>query len=273
MEGTRRWKKASFSAILWAVAAIMLSAAPGWAEDITEPIDGPVSASGEVNVYADITYGIFAEPGSTVNIYAGAVGDGVYYGITVSTDSSLPKVTVYGTNFAVTTGIIEDGSWTPGSSGGILTGEYENGDPLNSDDDINLMFYSDIPVYLVDTSGGGPIEVQIDIKPGSDPNPINPGSNGLIPVAILTTDEFDAAVVDPDTVTLAGREVAVRGKAEKLMARLEDIDEDGDLDLMLQVDTQSDGDVWTSGSVTLTGKTYDGQDIEGTDDVIIVPPE
>ncbi|MBA7481861.1 Tol-Pal system protein TolB [subsurface metagenome] len=116
------------------------------------------------------------------------------------------------------------------------------------------------------------IEVTIDIKPGSYPNAINPGSNGVIPVAILTTDDFDAADVDPGTVMLAGAEVAVRGKADKLMARLEDVDEDGDLDLLVQVETQSDGTLWATGSVTLTAKTYDGQDIEGEDDVIIVPP-
>lgn len=115
------------------------------------------------------------------------------------------------------------------------------------------------------------IEVTIDIKPGSYPNAINPGSNGVIPVAILTTDDFDAADVDPGTVMLAGAEVAVRGKADKLMARLEDVDEDGDLDLLVQVETQSDGTLWATGSVTLTAKTYDGQDIEGEDDVIIVP--
>ncbi|GAG49200.1 unnamed protein product, partial [marine sediment metagenome] len=34
------------------------------------------------------------------------------------------------------------------------------------------------------------IEVAIDIKPGSDPNPINPMSKGVIPVAILGSDTF-----------------------------------------------------------------------------------
>ena len=37
-----------------------------------------------------------------------------------------------------------------------------------------------------------PTEVEIDIKPGSWPNAINPGSNGVIPVAILSSPEFDA---------------------------------------------------------------------------------
>lgn len=45
-----------------------------------------------------------------------------------------------------------------------------------------------------------PEPVVIDIKPGSDPNAINPRSKGVIPVAILTTDTFDAQSVDPSTV-------------------------------------------------------------------------
>jgi hypothetical protein len=44
------------------------------------------------------------------------------------------------------------------------------------------------------------IEVTIDIKPGSDPNAINPSSRGVIPVAILTTESFDATTVSPITV-------------------------------------------------------------------------
>jgi len=42
-----------------------------------------------------------------------------------------------------------------------------------------------------------PLEVTIDIMPGSDKNPVNPTSRGVIPVAILTTEDFDAASVDP----------------------------------------------------------------------------
>jgi len=44
------------------------------------------------------------------------------------------------------------------------------------------------------------LPVEIDIKPGSYPNSINPNSNGVIPVAILTTPSFDATTVDPLSV-------------------------------------------------------------------------
>jgi hypothetical protein len=41
----------------------------------------------------------------------------------------------------------------------------------------------------------------IDIKPGSNVNPINVKNRGVIPVAILTTSSFDATTVDGSTVT------------------------------------------------------------------------
>ena len=53
---------------------------------------------------------------------------------------------------------------------------------------------------LLNTSLPTTITVAIDIKPGSFPNSINPKSRGVIPVAILTTDSFDATTVDSTTV-------------------------------------------------------------------------
>ena len=117
------------------------------------------------------------------------------------------------------------------------------------------------------------ITVEIDIKPGTEWNPLNVGSNGVIPVAILTTEDFDAATVDPGTVLLAGVTVAVRGKSEKAMAHLEDVDGDGDIDLLVQIDTDAFAQAWTGGEVELTGETFDGQSIEGSDFVLVVPAE
>ena len=48
------------------------------------------------------------------------------------------------------------------------------------------------------------VDIQIDIKPDDATNAINLGSNGNIPVAILSSASFDAQDVDPITVTLAG---------------------------------------------------------------------
>jgi hypothetical protein len=78
------------------------------------------------------------------------------------------------------------------------------------------------------------VTVEIDIKPGSYPNSINPKSRGVIPVAILTTEDFDAKEVDPSTVALEGVLAKERGKSGKY-GSLEDVDADGDLDLVVQI--------------------------------------
>jgi parallel beta-helix repeat protein len=118
------------------------------------------------------------------------------------------------------------------------------------------------------------LEVDIDIKPGSYPNAINLGSYGLIPVAILSSEEFDATTVNPETVELAGAGVAVRGKSNKYMAHEEDVDGDGLVDLVTQVATENlDPGQFQDGSAVVTGATYEGQQITGTDEITIVPPE
>ncbi len=43
----------------------------------------------------------------------------------------------------------------------------------------------------------------LDIKPGSCPNPVNPNSQGVVPVAILGCPDFDVTMIDPDSLTLA----------------------------------------------------------------------
>lgn len=116
--------------------------------------------------------------------------------------------------------------------------------------------------YSIGYATAGPLEVAIDIKPGSDPNSINLKSKGVVPVAVLTTGDFDASSVDPDTVEFAG--------AVPLRWTMEDVDGDGNTDLLFHFKTQEltlDPD---SAEATLTGSTYGAQLIQGTDTVNIV---
>jgi len=48
------------------------------------------------------------------------------------------------------------------------------------------------------------LPVSVDIKPTSCPNPLNMGSQGVLPVAILGSPDFDVLQVDPNTVALEG---------------------------------------------------------------------
>lgn len=118
------------------------------------------------------------------------------------------------------------------------------------------------------------LAVLIDIRPGSDQNPLNPGSGGNLPVAVLTTDDFDAATTDLDQPIMLG-DPDLAGTATPTRNSLEDVDDDGDLDLLLHFRIRElvnagalDEDTESLG---LTASMLDGTDIGGLDVVTIVP--
>ena len=118
----------------------------------------------------------------------------------------------------------------------------------------------------------GPLAVDIDIKPGSDPNSINLCGGGVVPVAILGSDTFDATKVNPDVTTLADKAVRIAGKSGKTMCHDEDVEPDGDLDkvcIFATVDLALVLDL-TSTEATVHGFTSGGTEFEGTDDIRIV---
>ncbi len=107
------------------------------------------------------------------------------------------------------------------------------------------------------------LEIEIDIKPGSHPNSINLKSRGKVPVATLTTDNFDANDADPDTVSFAG--------AKPLCWRMKDVDNDGDDDMLFHFKIKELELTKENTEATLEGATFDGIQIIGTDSVKIVP--
>lgn len=126
------------------------------------------------------------------------------------------------------------------------------------------------PTAVCTTCEPSILTVTIDVKPGADPNEINLGSHGVIPVAILSSATFDALTVNADTVSLGGSGVAVRGKGSKLMAHTKDVNGDGRLDLVIQVETENlDPDTFQDGYIILTGFA-DGREFQGFDTIVIV---
>jgi hypothetical protein len=129
--------------------------------------------------------------------------------------------------------------------------------------------------------------VAVDIKPQSCPNPLNPKSKGVIPVAILGAEDFDVTQVEPASVLLEGvaplrwnlEDVATPFEGEKTGAYdCTTEGRDGFMDLTLKFATQAvvaalgevnDGDVLV---LTLTGnlkEEFGGTAIRGEDVIII----
>lgn len=124
--------------------------------------------------------------------------------------------------------------------------------------------------------------VDIDIKPGSCPNPLNSKSGGVLPVAIVGTEDFEVYDIDSESIALEGiapiryeyEDVATPCDAELCDCHV--LGPDGVEDLTLKFDTQdmvaalgpvNEGDKVV---LTLTGALLDGTPIEGQDCVVII---
>ena len=108
--------------------------------------------------------------------------------------------------------------------------------------------------------------IELDIRPGANHNTLNLKSKGVVAVAVLSNSDFDATDpdtgVDPDTLLFAGA-APVRWKTE-------DVEQDGDLDLLCHFKTQELILDHEATEASLSGITYDGKPIEGTDSVRII---
>jgi hypothetical protein len=115
------------------------------------------------------------------------------------------------------------------------------------------------------------LRVDIDIKPGSDPNSINLSSMGGVPVAIFGSASFDVTTIDTSTLSMADAGVKVVGKKNKELCSIEDVDSDGFDDLVCHFDTIDLGALdGTSTEATVKGNLQSGRAFEGVDAVNIV---
>jgi hypothetical protein len=122
---------------------------------------------------------------------------------------------------------------------------------------------SNIP-FLVRGRTGRVKSISIDIKPYNKKNRILPRSRGVISVAALGSQEFDALQIDPETARFGPGEAA----AIAWLTRARDVNRDGFIDMILRFKTRKSGIECGDSEATLTGQTYAGDQFSGTDDIV-----
>jgi hypothetical protein len=269
MEKKNSFLREGYLNILWGILAILLCAAPsGWAvtfdDGVEEYIDYEIlgdyvqvdNATLNLLPGAHIEWYLAANAGSTVNIKGGEVD----LFVLVNLGSN---VTVYGTDFKIRGESVPNGKIF--INFGTLTGSYENGELRLKIDCFFEKGGDYATITLAAPGSNDPTPIDIDIKPGGNPNNINLKSRGVVPVAALTTNDFNADEIDPGTVQFAG--------ASPVRCKLCDVDGDGDDDMLFHFKIQDLelGDNSTKATLaTLMCKTFSGDTITGTDTVRVV---
>ena len=108
--------------------------------------------------------------------------------------------------------------------------------------------------------------VDIDIKPESDPNVLNLKSNGVVPVAVLTTNDFDASEINTESVEFGPNKAS---PAHKL--HIEDADSDIDQDAIMHFPLQDVGLGGNDAEICLKAETLSGLKVKGCDQILISP--
>jgi hypothetical protein len=127
-------------------------------------------------------------------------------------------------------------------------------------------------VDVVDAAGRSPagallqelaLEVEVDIKPGSPHNPVNPRSGGVIPVAVLGAPGFDVTAI-----AVASLRFGPAGAGPSHDGHVEDVDSDGDLDLVVHFPTVETGIACGDVEAGLTGRSEGGRGLRGRDAIV-----
>jgi hypothetical protein len=118
------------------------------------------------------------------------------------------------------------------------------------------------------------LTVDIDIKPGSYPNSVNPDSRGRVPVAILGSETFDVRDVDPSTLAF-GADWASPAHCITRPAvfeeHLQDVNDDGVTDLVSHYPIVETGIETGDTHACLSGETTGGVSFTGCDEVKTTP--
>jgi serine protease len=108
---------------------------------------------------------------------------------------------------------------------------------------------------------GLPVQVfDIDVLPGNPANAVYPNKSGDLPVAVLSSGELDATQVDPATLRFGPA-----GATPAAPVTISNVDGQFGDDTVVKFNVGESGIQCNDTDVTLTGETYTGQLITGTD--------
>lgn len=113
----------------------------------------------------------------------------------------------------------------------------------------------------------------IEIKPGRDVEhaPVNPKSRGKIPVALLSSSEFNALDVVVDVTSLTFGATGDERSLSRCGKGGEDVNRDGRLDLVCHFENQLAQFTSESDEGIVRGTTADGRQFEGRGPLKVVP--
>jgi hypothetical protein len=107
-----------------------------------------------------------------------------------------------------------------------------------------------------------PAQVAIDVLPGDAANKVYPNKGGKLPVAILSSAEFDAGQVDPATLRFGSAEAPI---AEPVS--IVNVDNEFGDDTVAKFSMGQTGIFCNDTEVSLSGATYAGDAFAGTDSI------
>jgi DNA-binding beta-propeller fold protein YncE len=122
------------------------------------------------------------------------------------------------------------------------------------------------------------LEIDLDIQPALDPNVVDPMLPGVVPVALLGSEDFDVTTIDPESLRFGPDQAEPCGfmpvrdldPDAEYAYLLPDVNGDGYDDLIVQFDVQQSGIQCGDTEATLTGELQTGRPFEGADEVVTV---
>ena len=195
--------------------------------------------------------------------------DGVWYVVEVEEDNGPAGVG----NGQKSRARIYDKSTSPGLEDGWTSWLQHNPDGGEGTDYANggnvYQYTNGVSEFDNWSMAAAPTLIDLDIKPGSDRNPVNLKSKGKLPVVLFGNEELDVSMIDLATLLLNGVPLIEKNNGS-LFASLEDEDGDGLLDLVMHFGMQDLGIEAGMDELLISGNFLDGVAFEGSDIISIV---